>query len=105
MARRRLDRLVRRVELPEDRHARARTLAVALAERFSGCVDPEHVETNIVCASAARLPLEILPALASAGIRAGTIAAETVRFVTHKDVDDADIARAIGVLADLVRAQ
>ena len=78
-----------------------RTLADALAERFPGCLDPERVETNIVCARADRLPGEFLPALAAAGIRAGTIDVDTVRMVTHKDVDDADVARTIAVLDDL----
>jgi threonine aldolase len=91
------------VDRLRDDHARARVLAVALAERFPGCVDPDHVETNIVCAPAERLPREILPVLAAAGIRAGTIDADTVRFVTHKDVDDADIARTIAVLDDLAQ--
>ncbi len=36
------------------------------------------------------------------GIRAGTIDVDTVRFVTHKDVDDADIDRAVAALDDLV---
>jgi threonine aldolase len=89
------------VDRLRDDHARARTLAVALAARFPGCVDPERVETNIVCALADRLPREILPALAAVGIRAGTIDADTVRFVTHKDVDDADIARTVAALDDL----
>ena len=33
--------------------------------------------------------------LAAAGVRAGTIDARTVRLVTHKDVDDAGIDRAV----------
>ena len=44
------------VDRLRDDHARAHALAVALADRFSGCVDPDHVETNIVCAPADRLP-------------------------------------------------
>ena len=90
------------VDRLRDDHARARTLAVALAARFPGCVDPERVETNIVCAPVDRLPREILPALAAAAIGVGTIDADTVRFVTHKDVDDADIARIVAVLDDMV---
>jgi threonine aldolase len=89
------------VDRLRDDHARARTLADTLAERFPGCLDPERVETNIVCARADRLPGELLPALAAAGIRAGTIDVDTVRMVTHKDVDDADVARTIAVLDDL----
>ena len=33
--------------------------------------------------------------LESRGIRAGTIDPDTVRLVTHKDVDDADVDRTI----------
>ena len=86
------------VERLADDHARARRLADALAARFPGCVDPETVETNIVCAAASRLPPQLLDRLASEGIRGGMIDAGTVRFVTHKDVDDHDLDRAIGAL-------
>jgi threonine aldolase len=85
-----LERMVER--LAED-HARARRLAQALAECFPGSVEPAAVETNIVCCRAARLPPGLLAHLAAAGIRAGTIDQDTVRFVTHKDVDDADLSR------------
>ena len=81
------------VERLADDHARAQRLAVALAERFPGSVDPAVVRTNIVCARADRLPPNFLPVLESQGIRAGTIDPETVRLVTHKDIDDADIDR------------
>ena len=81
-----------------DDHERARRLAVALAERFPGAVDPDAVETNVVCASADRLPEKIVERLAEHGVRSGTIDARTVRFVTHKDVDDDDLDRAIAAL-------
>ncbi|HUV09697.1 MAG TPA: GntG family PLP-dependent aldolase, partial [Acidimicrobiia bacterium] len=79
------------VERLADDHERARRLAVILAERFDGCVDPASIETNIVCAPLDRLPEGIIERLAERGVRCGTIDARTVRFVTHKDVDDADI--------------
>jgi threonine aldolase len=79
-------------------HARARELAVALAELFPGSVDPAAVETNIVCASAGALPADVLEVLAADGVRAGTIDPATVRFVTHRDVDDAGLARAVASL-------
>lgn len=91
------------VERLADDHARARTLAEALASRFPGSVDPAEVATNIVCARADRLPRDLLPALEAAGVRAGTIDADTVRFVTHKDVDDDDLTRAIAALDALAR--
>ena len=79
-----------------DDHARARQLAEVLAERFPGSIDPAAVETNIVCAAAAALPDGVLDALAARGVLAGTIDVDTVRFVTHKDVDDDDLARGRG---------
>jgi threonine aldolase len=84
-----------------DDHARARRLAVALAERFPGSVEPERVETNVVCACAGALPEDIVASLADRGVLAGTIDVDTVRFVTHKDVDDADLDRAVAALDDL----
>ena len=79
-------------------HARARTLADTLAELFPGSVDPAEVETNLVCAHAAALPVALLDALAADGVLAGTIDVDTVRFVTHLDVDDAGLARAVAAL-------
>ncbi len=80
---------------PGRRPRPARELADALAEVFPGSVDPAAVETNIVCAHAGALPVDLLDELASDGVRAGTIDPETVRFVTHHDVDDAGLARAV----------
>jgi threonine aldolase len=90
------------VERLADDHARARTLADALARRFPGSIDPTRVVTNVVCARSACLPADLLPALAERGIRAGTIDPDTTRFVTHKDVDDDDIARVVRALDELV---
>ena len=88
--------------LAED-HARAQRLAVALAERFPGSVDPEVVRTNIVCARADRLPADV-PRGARVARRSapGTIDPDTVRLVTHKDIDDADIDRTIAAFDALV---
>ena len=86
------------VERLADDHARARRLADALAERFPGSVDPEAVQTNIVCAPADRLPDKIVERLADHGVRCGPIDARTVRFVTHNDVDDDCIKRTIAAL-------
>jgi threonine aldolase len=87
--------------LAED-HARARRLAEAVAERFPDSLDPDDVRTNIVCADSAALPPDLLERLAALGVRAGTIDQATVRFVTHKDVDDADLDRAISALDKVV---
>src|SRR5436305_9959885 len=79
-------------------HDRARRLAEALAERFPGSVDPVKVRTNIICAEASALPPSFLDDLAAAGVRAGTVDQTTVRLVTHKDVDDADLERALAAI-------
>ena len=89
------------IERLADDHRRARRLADAVAERWPGSIDPETVETNIVCARAARLPGGLLERLGAEGIGAGTIDTRTVRFVTHKDVDDADLERVLKTLADI----
>jgi threonine aldolase len=80
--------------LAED-HERAGRLAAALAERWPGSVDPRTIRTNIVCADLPRLPERFVDALAAVGIRVGTIDPRTVRFVTHKDVDDDAISATI----------
>jgi threonine aldolase len=92
-----------RVDRLADDHARARTLAAALAERWPGSVDPEAVRTNIVCAATARLPGAFVDRLRGHGVLAGTIDPRTVRFVTHADVDDDAISGAVDAF-DAVRA-
>jgi len=87
--------------LAED-HARARRLADAIAERWPGSTDPAAVETNIVCASLAALPDGFIERLEHQGVRTGHLGAATVRMVTHCDVDDADLRRAIDALDALV---
>ena len=77
------------VERLADDHARARRLADVVADAFPGSVDPATVRTNIVCAAASAFPPDLLDALAAEGVLAGTVDPDTVRFVTHKDVDDA----------------
>jgi threonine aldolase len=86
-----------------DDHVRARRLAEALADLFPGSIDPDVVRTNIVCASADALPAGVLGLLAADGVLAGSIDPDTVRFVTHKDVDDAGVDHAIDVLRGIAR--
>jgi threonine aldolase len=86
------------VERLADDHARARRLATAVADTFPGSLDPDDVRTNIVCADASALPPDLLDALAAEGVLAGTVDPDTVRFVTHRDLDDAGIDHAVAVL-------
>ena len=78
-------------------------MADALAARWPGSVDPDTVHTNIVCAELRALPVGFVGRLRHGGVLAGTIDPRTARLVTHKDVDDDAIARAIGVF-DEIRA-
>jgi threonine aldolase len=85
--------------LRED-HARAATLAEAVALRWPACgLDPSTVRTNIVTFTHAN-PEKLLAHLEGHGVLAHAIAPETVRFVTHHDVDDAGVARAVRALED-----
>jgi threonine aldolase len=86
------------VERLADDHARARRLAETLAEEFPDSVDPSTVLTNIVCVNASSVPERFVDRLEAHGIRTGTLDARTVRFVTHKDVGDADIDQTIAAL-------
>jgi threonine aldolase len=47
------------------------------------------------------LPDQFIDKLSAAGVRVGTIDPRTVRFVTHKDVDDDDVARTVAALDGL----
>jgi threonine aldolase len=80
--------------LAED-HARARRLAEGLG------VDPASVATNIVIVQAANAP-SLARVAAAAGVLISAIGPTTLRFVTHLDVNDDAIQRAIGVLRPLL---
>jgi threonine aldolase len=84
--------------LPED-HARAARLAQAVADRWPDCgLSPSSVRTNIVTFHH-DAPAKLLDHLERAGVLAGAIAPQTVRLVTHHDVDDAGVERALAALA------
>jgi threonine aldolase len=78
-----------------DDHARARRLAGALG------VDPAQVDTNIVVlsVSAAR---PVAAKAAEAGVLISALGPRMLRLVTHLDVDDDGVERAIDVLTPLV---
>jgi threonine aldolase len=86
-----------------DDHARARRLATALEPL--GVVDAASVRTNLVMLDLSKAPLDA-PALAAAAAERGVLLAamlpRTARLVTHLDVDDAGVDRAIDVLSGLL---
>jgi len=87
------------VERLADDHARARRLAEAVADRWpdGGC-DPARLPTNMVIVRH-RDPDTLMAQLRAAGVLVGTLAPGVVRFVTHHDVDDAGLDRAIKAVA------
>jgi threonine aldolase len=86
-----------------DDHARARRLAAAL-EPY-GVVDASAVRTNLVPLDLTKAPLDA-PSLAREAADRGVLIAamlpRTARLVTHLDVDDAAVDRAIEVLSALL---
>jgi threonine aldolase len=81
-----------------DDHARARRLAEAVAERWpdAGC-DPRDVLTNVVLFDHDD-PAALLGWLAEQGVGAVTIGPRRVRLMTHADVDDDALERAVTAL-------
>ena len=92
-----LDRMVDR--LAED-HVRAGRLAEAVADRWgdAAACNPATVTTNIVVFRHPDTDA-LLAHLAAESVQAGTIAPGVVRFVTHHDVDDDGVERAMKALA------
>lgn len=88
------------VERLDEDHARARRLAIAVSDRWPALdLDPGAVPTNVVVFPHPD-PARLVAHLHERGIRAGTIAPGTVRLMTHLDVDDPGVDRAVTALLD-----
>jgi threonine aldolase len=86
------------IERLDEDHARALTLADAVAERFPDAgLDPATVTTNVVVFAPPDAP-KLIDHLHAHGVLAGTIAPGVVRLMTHLDVDDTALTHAIAVL-------
>ena len=86
------------VERLADDHAAARHLADAVASRWpSSRLRPEDVTTNIVIFRHDHTTA-LLDHLAAHGVLAGTVAPDTMRFVTHADVNADGIQRAVAAI-------
>ena len=86
--------------LAED-HARAHRLATTLAEVHPGLVDPKLVETNIVPIDLSGTTIDSATLAAHTranGVLVSAVSPRRVRLVTHLDIDDAAIDRALDVL-------
>jgi threonine aldolase len=89
------------VDRVADDHARAKRLAGGIADVAPGVVDPGLVDTNIVILdlSTTTLDAAALDAACQAeGVLVSCVAPRRVRLVTHLDVDDAGVDRALGVI-------
>ncbi len=82
-----------------DDHRRARRLAEGLAEAGYAVQAPETNMVYVAVPDAPRLQAEA----GARGVRLVAVGPDRVRLVTHLDVDDAGIERAIAVLAELRR--
>ncbi len=81
-----------------DDHDRARRLAEGIAAAAPGVTDPAETETNIVYLDLTNAPLDsagLAAACAADGVLVSVLAPRRVRLVTHLDVDDAGIDRAL----------
>ncbi len=92
--------LAHHLPLIADDHRRARTLAEGVAQIEGLTIDLRTVETNIVIFGAPD-PRALCAKAASAGLLLAPFGPGGVRAVTHLDVDDAAITRALDVLRGL----
>jgi threonine aldolase len=86
-----------------DDHTRARRLADGLAALPGVTLDPATVDTNIVIFSVPDAP-GFCAALSRSEVAMLALDARRVRAVTHLDVDDAGIERALEAAQDALRA-
>ncbi|MGZ5427561.1 MAG: GntG family PLP-dependent aldolase [Thermoanaerobaculia bacterium] len=92
-----------RTRLPED-HARATKLAAGLAGIRGVSIDVAAVDTNIVIFSLEGKwgeAAEVVASLAQRGVLAGAPGLRSVRLVTHADVNDIDVARALRAFEEI----
>lgn len=86
-------------------HENAKRIAEGIAEMPGLRLDPKKVRSNIVifdCSKTGKTAVELCDALHPQGVWAQDTALDSVRVVTHCDVDRAGIERALVVLKEVV---
>jgi threonine aldolase len=89
------------IERLADDHARARRLAEGLADVAPGLVDPAEVETNMVVLDLAAIGTDadsVSAACLGDGVMTSEVGPQRLRLVTHLDIDDDGIDRALEVI-------
>jgi threonine aldolase len=84
-----------------DDHFLARRLGDVVADRYPGSLEPSMVETNMVRLDFAALGIDwtaMKQRLDEAGIKVNPPIGGSWRIVTHRDVDESDVDRLLGVL-------
>jgi threonine aldolase len=98
-----LDTMIDR--LAED-HSNARRLAHGLANISGLHLDPESIQTNIVIfqvdPSVGRAP-ELISALAREGVKVTYPGQQSIRMVTHRHIDSAEVDEALGRVSSVVK--
>jgi threonine aldolase len=91
--------------LPED-HARARRLAEGLAGVAGVTIDPAIVQTNILVfrVDPSLDQAEVVAELKARGLLVSNYGAVGLRMVTHNDIGDADVERALDLVGSTVPA-
>ena len=97
-----LDTMIERLA---DDHANARRLAQGLANIEGLSVDPDSIQTNIVIFeidTSVGSATEVIQALAQAGVKVTPSRAQSLRMVTHRHIDGADVDEALARVAQVV---
>ncbi len=83
-------------------HERAKELAKVLASLPGFVIDPEEVETNMVYVGLSGLfGPAVVKACGERGLLVLAVREDRLRFVLHRDIDDAGLAQAIKILSEL----
>jgi threonine aldolase len=93
------------IERLEEDHVRAKKLALAIHELPGITLNPDHVETDIIIFGFNHPNMsipEFLEILGKKKILALATSGKRIRFVTHKDIDDEDIDRAITAFREIL---
>jgi len=95
--------LEKMVDRLADDHARTKRLAENIADLNGIDVNPAEVETNMIMIKLKTMDADtFLRELETRKVLALPFGSETVRIVTHKDIDDSDIERAVAAIREIV---